>query len=240
MAADYGRLQRELRIAEPQQALGHARPEEAGRRGPAAGHGPRRARADREQPARRDGSGLGYATPAGLESASRLLLDLRLRTKRPARAGRRLRPDHSGDERHHERHRRARCAASEMRRAAGRLRGRPVRRLRHRRGPAQGGRCRGSRHASGRAHARRHARHRGPADLRILRQRPRPGAPRLGPSAQRAVPGLSQRRRLLRHGRRQQRALAIGLRNRRPHGPARRSSASPRPPRVQSTRMRCW
>ena len=54
--ADQRRLQRELRLAEPQQALGHAQPQGRGRPRPAARAGRRRRRADREQPARRDGA----------------------------------------------------------------------------------------------------------------------------------------------------------------------------------------
>ena len=104
---------------------------------PAARAGRRRRRADREQPARRDGApGRRLRGAVRAQPEAGVLLHLRLRPERSALAGRRLRPHRTGHERHHERHRRGRPPAGQVRRAAGRLRGRPVRQPGHRCGIA--------------------------------------------------------------------------------------------------------
>ena len=144
--------------------------------------------------------GPGLRGIEGAQSPAGVLLDLGLRTVRPARAGRRLRPHHPGHERHHERHRRGRRRTRQMRRAAGGLLGRAVRRLRHRLAARRAGQRAGRAHR--RAHAGRHAGHRRAADLRV-RQRARSGQARLRPSAQRALPGVPLQGRVLRHGCRQ-------------------------------------
>ena len=152
----------------------------------------RRRRADREQPARRDGRGSASATRSSSreQPAARLLLDLGLRPDRTARAGGRLRPHRAGDERHHERDRRARRRAGEVRRAARRLRRRPLRRVQHRRRRCARVRAAGrARTSTCRCSARRSA-------SRRCRRREYfgsgrdPEAARLGASAQRAVSGV--------------------------------------------------
>ena len=132
-------------------------------------------------------------------------------------------------------------AAGEVRRAAGRFLRRPVRaRSRSSRRCAQAaGDRRG--HAYRRADARRDARHRRAADLASTSAA---GATRrqLGSAHPRNAPyqAFRSRGRLLRHGGRQQRAVAVGLRGRSDARSCWPTSASPRRRCAPSTRTRCW
>ncbi|KAG1166479.1 hypothetical protein G6F35_018167 [Rhizopus arrhizus] len=88
LLADMG-ADRELRVPEPQQEVGDAEPERSGRPGPGARTGADRRRADRKQPAGRDGPvGAGLCAIARSQSQAGLLLDLGLRPIGPAVAGR--------------------------------------------------------------------------------------------------------------------------------------------------------
>ena len=146
---------------------------------------------ENNRPGVMDRLGLGYESFRQGEARPRLLLDLGLRPERAALGRRRLRRHGAGDERHHERDRRAEGGApvkcgvpvsdtgtglyaafaivSLLRRVAGGRRGRAYRCL----------------------DAGLQPRHGRAADQRIFRHRPRSEEARLGPSAQRALPGLS-------------------------------------------------
>ncbi len=104
-----------LDLKNPAHKAGGAPADSVGRRGageqPAGRHGP-------------PGAGLRILPPG--EARPGLLLDLGLRPERPALERGRLRRHGAGDERHHERDRRARRRAGEMRRAGFRRRHRPL------------------------------------------------------------------------------------------------------------------
>ena len=104
------RLQRELRLAQPQQALGHAQPQGPGRRATCARALVREADVviENNRPGVMDRLGLGYDALRALNPALVYCSISAYGQTGPARAGGRLRPDHPGDERHHERDRRAR------------------------------------------------------------------------------------------------------------------------------------
>ncbi len=129
--------------AEPQQALGRARPR--ARRGPGAGAGARRARrrADRVLPPRSDGVvGAGRRHAARREPRPRLLLGDLVRERRAGGGDAGLRLPAAGDGRPDERDRRAGRPAAEGRRGADRPR---VRAARHGRHPGRAGRAGGER-----------------------------------------------------------------------------------------------
>ena len=128
------RLQRELRLAQPRQAVAGARPEGPGDLERARALCAVGGRAGGEQPPRRAASpGPGLRLVRSAQAVAGLLLDLRLRPDGPEGDGRRLRRDHPGDRRRDERHRRARRRAGQMRRADRRLHRRPLCRVLDRR-----------------------------------------------------------------------------------------------------------
>ena len=150
--------------------------------------------------------GFGYAEICKAAPCADLLLAVRLRPHRPLQASPRLRSGRAGDERHHELHRRAaRRAAGQMRRAAVRHHRRHHRRHGHSRRlcpPAQNRRGPVGRNLAVRGGAG--------ADLLAVghraRHRRRAEGDGLGPSAQRALPGVRSLRRLDRGRRRQSKA----------------------------------
>ena len=194
-------------------ALDLKAPERQG--GPAAP--PRRGRRpDRELPAPARWSGSASATTASRPRIPGLIycLALGLRPHRPLRRPGRLRPHRAGHERAHERHRRGAGPAADEVRAAGHRHHRRhpgghggARRLR---APAEDRRGAGGRHLAvrGRHHPDLLAIGDQPGD------RPPAGADGLGPPAQRALPGVRDRRRLDHHRRREPGELAAPPRGR--------------------------